>query len=69
MLEGFGCVSDGSDGCSVQREVPITDLLRQKDFVCCGASRLPASVRARVRRPEPLLEPAEWGDRGRCGSY
>ena len=68
MLEGFGCVSEGGDGCSVQREVPITDLLRQKDFVCCGASRLPASARARVRRPEPLLKPAKRGNRGRCGS-
>jgi hypothetical protein len=68
MLEGFGCVSEGGDGCSIQREVPITDLLRQKDFVCCGASRLPASVRARVCRPEPLLKPAKRGNRGRCGS-
>jgi len=68
MLEGFGCVGEGGDGRSVQREVAIADLLRQKDSVCCGASGLPASVGARICRPEPVLKPAKRGNRGRCGS-
>ena len=33
-----------------------------------GASSLPAAVRARVRRPEPLLKPAKRGNAGGCGS-
>lgn len=68
MLEGFGRVGERGDGRSAQREVSIADLLRQKDFVGCGASSLPAAVRARVRRPEPLLKPAERGNAGGGGS-